>query len=235
MKKLKLSLVIALVGMVSLVGAQTASLSVKGGLNMSNYYGNDLSDKNLKPGFHIGVGADLEFVPNISLQTGLFYSTKGAKYNYDAKIGGNLELDVTANYLQLPIHIAYKIDITPGTKLVLHAGPYLAYGIGGKRKITSGWEAGNEIKIGPKNANAFDKDFGFKPFDVGVGLGVGAEFGIIMLDLGWDMGLNNIARKNEEIITPKNIKNQNAYLSIGYKFQQIEYFSLLDTKASLLI
>lgn len=135
MKKLKLSFLIAFLGMVTLVGAQTASLNIKGGLNMSNFYGDDLSDKNLKPGFHIGVGADLELVPNVALQTGLFFSTKGAKYSYDVPIVGKVEYNINANYLQLPVHVAYKIDVTPGTKIVFHAGPYIAYGIGENAKL----------------------------------------------------------------------------------------------------
>ena len=195
MKKLKLSLVIAFLGVISLVGAQTASLSVKGGLNMSNFYGDELTDKNMKPGFHIGLGADLGLTPNLFLQTGLFFSTKGAKYTDSGSV------TVTANYLQLPLHLAYKIDVTPGTKVVLHAGPYVGYGIGGK------------MKVGTVSIDTFHKDLGLlKPFDVGAGIGVGAEFGKILVDLGWDMGLTNIARVGGDI------KNQNAYLSLGFKF-----------------
>ena len=83
----------------------------------------------------------------------------------------------------------------------MHAGPYAAYGIGGK------------MKAGPLSINTFDKDLGFKPFDAGLGLGVGAEFGPILVDVGWDMGLTNISRASSG-----NVKNQNAYLSLGYKF-----------------
>ena len=200
MKKLKLSLVIAFLGMISIVGAQNASFSIRGGLNMSNFYGDELSDKNMKIGFHAGVGADFEFAPNIALQTGLFYTAKGAEYSSKDE-GDLIDVNTTANYLQLPIHLAYKIDVTPGTKVVLHAGPYLAYGIGGK------------VKAGPLSVNTFDGDLGFKPFDAGLGLGVGAEFGRILVDLGWDMGLTNISRFDSG-----NVKTQNAYLSLGYKF-----------------
>ena len=221
MKKLKLSLVIAFLSMVWLVGAQSASLSVKGGLNMSTYYGDNLSDKNMQPGFHIGVGADLEFITNVSLQTGLFFSTKGAKYNYKVPVVGDVEYNVTSNYLQLPVHLAYKIEVAPGTKLVLHAGPYVAYGLGGKRKIESKYSADLDKFFGEQEVSTFSKKWGYKPFDVGVGVGVGAEFGVIFVDLGWDMGLKNIARglKISETTYKQNMKNQSAYLSIGYKFK----------------
>ena len=208
MKKIKLSLIIAFLGMITLVGAQSASLSIKGGLNMSNFYGDNLNDKSIQPGFHIGVGADLEFLHNVSLQTGLFFSTKGAKYTFNSGITDDVEFNVNSSYIQLPIHIAYKIDVTPGTKLVFHAGPYLAYGVGGKRKITSNFGGGFENYFGKPDVNTFDKKWGIKPFDVGVGIGVGAEFGLIFIDLGWDMGLMNIARNIEELPSLKpNIKN----------------------------
>jgi hypothetical protein len=91
---------------------------------------------------------------------------------------------------------------------VFHAGPYAAYGVGGSRKLDAGELGSLEV----------DKIFGdgmsqYKPFDAGLGLGVGAEFGPILVDLGWDMGLVNISNTSNG-----NVKNQNAYLSVGYKF-----------------
>ena len=126
MKKLKLAIVIALLGMASLVSAQSASLIVKGGLNMSNYYGSNLSDKNIKPGYHVGIGLDLEFLADVSFQTGLYFTSKGAEYTTKIPVIGDVEYSATANYIQLPIHMAYKIDIKPGTKRSNQAGTYFA-------------------------------------------------------------------------------------------------------------
>ena len=220
MKKLKLSLLIAFLGIISLVSAQTVSLSVKGGLNMSSFYGDNLSEKTAKPGFHLGVAADLEVMPSVSLQSGLFFSTKGAKYKHNEPSAGDIEYDVNAFYVNLPVHVAYKLEVTPGTKVVFHAGPYVAYGIGGKRNIVNGWEQGKVEVLGQKEQNTFSKVGGLKPFDTGVGVGIGAEFGKLILDLGWDMGLLNISRMNKGIaaIDKENIGNQTAYLSLGYKF-----------------
>lgn len=108
-------------------------------------------------------------------------------------------------YLQMPVHFAYKLDVAPATRVVFHAGPYVAYGVGGKMSSTIG-------KI-TSSVNTFDKNLGFKPFDAGLGLGVGAEFGQFLVDLGWDMGLVNISRDKNG-----SVKTQNAYLSVGYKF-----------------
>lgn len=220
MKKLKLSLVVALLAIASVVSAQSASVIVKGGLNMSNFYGDNLNDKNAKPGYHAGVGLDLEFITNISLQTGLYFTSKGAEYTANIPAGvGEVEYSATANYIQLPVHLAYKMDITSSSKLFFHAGPYLAYGVGGKRTIETDYSDNPDDILGKQEIDTFDKDYGYKRLDYGVGIGVGLEYGVLFVDLGWDMGLKNIARKIASIEVYKpNTKNQSAYLSIGYKF-----------------
>lgn len=206
MKKMRLTAVIAMLAIVTAVSAQV-SLGIKGGVNMSNLvYDDEVDDKNPKIGFNIGLAADVDFTPNMALQTGLFLSTKGFKTVNDA-----IDVEYTENlmYLQLPLHLAYKVDVTPGSRIVFHAGPYAAYGVGGSRKANVGNLSG-EWDV--------DKIFGdangqYKPFDAGLGLGVGAEMGAFLIDLGWDMGMVNISNHDNG-----NTKNQNAYLSVGYKF-----------------
>ena len=105
--------------------------------------------------------------------------------------------------------VATGVDVSPGTRVVLHAGPYAAYGVGGKYKLS-----GSVGSVGAETESDVFGDDGFlKRFDAGLGLGVGAEFGPLLLDLGWDMGLVNIVDSSDG-----DLKNQNAYLSVGYRF-----------------
>ncbi len=206
MKKLKLSLVVAMLAMVTVASAQM-NLGIKGGLNMSNFYGDELTDKNMKLGFHVGLAADYDFAPNMAIQSGLFFTTKGSEVT-TSFLGTEGKFTQNLMYLQLPVHLAYKVDVTPGTRIVFHGGPYAAYGLAGKVKASA--EGIGSIED--------DKVFGdgigqYKPFDAGLGIGVGAEFGQFLVDLGWDFGLVNISNANNG-----NVKNQNAYLSVGYKF-----------------
>ena len=203
MKKMRLTAVVVMLAIVTAVSAQM-SLGIKGGVNMSNLvYDDDVNDKNPKIGFNIGLAADYEFAPSVALQTGLFFTTKGYKFDSES-------VDYTENlmYVQLPVHLAYKIDVMPGTRVVLHAGPYAAYGVGGSRKLDVG-------ELGSMDVDKIfgDGAFQYKPFDAGLGFGVGAEFGAILVDLGWDMGLVDISNSDNG-----SVKNQNAYLSVGYKF-----------------
>ncbi|MCZ4344397.1 porin family protein, partial [Sphingomonadaceae bacterium G21617-S1] len=77
-------------------------------------------------GFKIGGGLEYGFTDLWSLQPSLFVSTKGAKYD---------EATVNAVYLELPVMAAARINVADNTNIVIRAGPYFAYGIGGKTSI----------------------------------------------------------------------------------------------------
>ena len=184
------------------------TFGVKAGVNLSNMTEDLKGDA--KIGFNVGVTLDYALASDLYLLTGLDYSLEGTKES-------NSKIDLS--YLKLPIHIGYKFQVAENTKLVLHAGPYLAYTVNGK------------YKAGAVSIDAFNKDiedalgFNYNRFDFGVGLGVGAEFNKIVVGLGYDLGLNNLINiKNsatvEDItgISNPSGKNMNAYLTVGYKF-----------------
>lgn len=181
------------------VNAQDKStiFGVKAGLNLSNV-GGDISESDAKIGFNVGVTLDYSFTPEFYLLTGLELTTKGFKVDL---------VDATSNlmYLQLPVHVGYKLPVAETTKIVFHAGPYVAYGIGGKTKATN-------TEYGKISANSFSTG-GYKEFDFGLGLGVGAEFGKFGVGLGYDFGLINVVDMDGV-----SVRNMNGYLTVGYKF-----------------
>lgn len=196
-------MIVAMLAVVTVASAQFG-IGIKGGMNMSNFYGENSDNYEMKIGFHVGLAADYNFAPNMAIQSGLYFTTKGAKLPKIEVAGATVAEATTidAMYLQVPIHFAYKLDVTPGTRMAFHAGPYLAYGVAGKTKTEVLGVATDYNTFGDKEYNAFDAGFG---------LGVGAEFGSFLVDLGWDMGLVKLHEKIDH-------KNQNAYLSVGYRF-----------------
>lgn len=207
MRRFKFALVAVALMVASMASAQV-SLGIKGGLNMSNFGGGDTKDGyKMKLGYNVGVAADFEFANGFAVQSGLFFTTKGSKITA-IEVGENNKIvsNVNLQYLQVPVYLAYKVPVTFDTRVVFHAGPYVAYGIGGETKTTVTL-LGNSVT---KTSNSFDEE-GINEFDAGLGLGVGAEFGKFLVDLGWDIGLVNLYNN-------VNQKNQNAYLTIGYKF-----------------
>lgn len=178
------------------------TFGVKAGVNLANFSG-DVENNKAKIGYNVGVTVDYAITPEFYLLSGLEFTTKGVKWK-----AGDDEQKANPMYLQVPVHAGYKIKITEGTRLMLHAGPYVAYGIGGKNSIK---ENGKEIA----KYNFFgDKESGrAKRFDFGLGLGVGVEFGKINAGLGWDFGLLNFSRAENN-----KLRNMNGYLTVGYKF-----------------
>lgn len=216
MKNLKTILVVALLAATATISAQTTSFGIKGGVNASNFSGDNLNDKNAKAGFHIGLFGDFELTPNVAIQSGLLFTTKGAEYKYSLGSIANVTTKMNPMYLQIPVHVAYKVEVVPDTKIVFHAGPYAAYGIAGKVKLSgnlAGYTGETDYNIFEDIKSGEGQGNGLKRFDAGLGLGVGAELGRIVLDLGWDMGLVNISQSDNN-----KIKNQTGYLSVGYKF-----------------
>ncbi|MFV0418729.1 MAG: porin family protein [Dysgonomonas sp.] len=183
------------------------TFGIKGGVNVSNFAGEGIKDSDGKIGFTAGILVDYNVDELVFVRTGLDLATKGAKHKE-----AGIEYTYNPIYLQLPIHAGYKLPFTNSFSCSLHVGPYLSYGIGGKikSKVVGGV---SDVKDSDINFFGSKEDGGFKKFDFGLGLGIGAEFGNVLMELGYDLGLANIS-----YIEDNKVKNMNAYLTLGYCF-----------------
>lgn len=184
------------------------TFGIKAGVNFYNINGKEegttLNNK-LKPGFEVGVNAEIPIAPSFYFQPGLSFITKGTKVTesgYDAK--------VNLNYLELPLNLIYKAGLTQGNVL-LGFGPYLAYGIGGKIK-TQGTSTDIKFKGTPGNdANTYY----YKPLDAGLNLLAGYEFtNRVSLQLNAQLGVVNLNAYGNNA----KYHNTGFGLSVGYRF-----------------
>ncbi len=173
--------------------AQNIQFGVKGGLNASSL--SNIEDAVGKLGFNAGVTADYQLAESLYVLSGLEYTVKGSKFSDVEVSSGSFNL----SYLQLPIHAGYKMSIADNTRLVLHAGPYLAYALSAK------------TKAGSEKTDIID---GMNRFDAGLGGGAKVELGKISVGLGVDYGLTTVNKDTEG----GKSRNMNASLSVGYKF-----------------
>ena len=176
---------------------------VKAGINLSSV-GGDSDGADSKVGFQVGVTMDIPLTQEFYVASGLNFTTKGFKVNGFAYENSYADTKFNPMYLELPIHIGYKLPVAENTKLNFHAGPYIAYGVGGKFSAKVGGHKGD--------VNVFSTGL-LKEFDAGFGLGAGSEFGKIGVGIGYDFGFVNIVDQSGG-----KLKNQNAYLTLGYKF-----------------
>lgn len=174
------------------------SLSVKGGPNFSTV---STSAFEGKTGFNAGLGLDVNLPANLAIMSGLEINTKGANTKQELE-AIDASQKINAMYLQLPVHLGYRIKLLPGFRMHFELGPYFAQGIGGKTKYM---EKGKEVK-----ADTFGDD-GLKKFDWGLGAAVGVTLlGRVQVKAGYDLGMANISNNNE-----LKLKNRNAYISAG--------------------
>jgi hypothetical protein len=182
-----------------IAGPNFSSITSK---NMIANSGKETSD--LLVGLRAGVTLDLPLAQEFYIGTGLLYAGKGGK-NKD-----NSDFKTTLSYLQIPINFLFKPEVGAG-KLNLGAGPYVAYGIGGKNKGTIG-NVTAEYK-------AFDDESGdlkLKRFDAGVGVVAGYELNNgLNFGLNADLGLVNAYEKTDN---DRSFKNTSFGVYVGYKF-----------------
>ena len=195
---MKKFLMTAVLGMFALAGFSQVKWDARVGMNFSNMTKD--SEAKALPGFNLGVGMDYGFSENWSLQSGLMISSKGWKYKEEGE-----KMTFRPIYLDIPILAAYKFNISDNTKFVINAGPYLAFGLGGK------------AKYGDVDYKLFKSDEGdWKRFDLGIQYGIGLELSdhyLINLT-GWNGFICPWDTEEGE----DKCKNMTFSIGVGYRF-----------------
>ena len=90
------------------------------------------------------IGADLE-IPvekvseNFFIQPSLLFLSKGDKCSKSSNVGdgdvATVETTENAIFLEIPVMAGYRLNIAENFNLTFNAGPYFAFGLGGKSKL----------------------------------------------------------------------------------------------------
>ena len=188
MKTLSTSLLLLLMVWGSTAIAQESSVGIKGGLNLSTISTDVGSDKNLKPGFHVGVFNKFALSETFAIQPELLFSTKGLKINYDESAILDGETRFNTSYIDLPIYLVFNLS----EAFQIQAGPYFSYLISAKvetdASVLGFFEIDTDKEIDRKNFNAFD---------YGVSAGISFNIDPLVIGANYSMGLNPVAKENE--------------------------------------
>lgn len=182
--------------------------------NMPNYPNSDS-----KIGFNLGVEVDYAIFSSLYINSGLFFTTKGLKWEHvqDERYGDILRCKWNMSYLQLPIYASYRLNFASDSQLQVNFGPYFACGLGGKYKYEKGDSnlgQNAQLEFTEIEGNLFGKKDGsydLKRIDVGLGIGAGYTFSKIYVGLAYEMGLVNLSKYWD-------VKNRNLNISVGYNF-----------------
>ena len=177
------------------MAAQTkVTWSMELGLGMSTWMGKDAGDSS--PLFNQKVGA-----------------SKGASIDVDY-VGANtknvVDMHVNQNYFEMPLLAAFHVGTAANFDMVFTAGPYLAYGVNGKRNIdiddlTVSYNTFGESKIEGEIVS------GLRRFDAGVMAGVALDFKRWTVGLDGEFGCCKLASNSKT-------RNLAFFFTAGYKF-----------------
>lgn len=184
-----------------------AEFGIKGGVNFSNMYTEDVDDNNVLTSFNAGFYAKLPIAGGLSIQPEFLYSRKGAELVYEnALVEGTAKFKL--NYLEVPVLL--RLNLTDNINI--HAGPYFAYLIDAQVK--------NETEGGTFNfEDSYDND-DFNKFDFGLSAGVGLDFESLGVGVRYNYGLQTVGKEREFAGTTYTIpdgKNSNLSLYVALK------------------
>lgn len=192
---------------------QPITVGVRVGMNISNFSG-DVEDLDSRIGFNAGVIVDIPLMQSLYLQTGLFITQKGAKYNFEFEKEDG-KININPLYLQIPVLASYRYDFSDAAQLQVNFGPYFAYGISGKVKVED---------LGKIDFFGDDEDqFGGKRFEAGLHIGAGVTISKFYIGCAYEFGLSdafdckNLGGYDGEDDAFKG-KNSNFMINVGYNF-----------------
>jgi hypothetical protein len=203
------------------INAQNFNWGIRAGLNASSlgdyehtiglYQDSELDNK---LGAYAGIFGQFMLSGNLGLETGLYYAQLGGKDRENDYERGNLEqykIEANPSYLQLPIALFYKFNLTENFKLYPSAGLYAGYGLTGDFKKT-GTADGVDITSKEK----YFKDFANK-LDFGLTVGLNVQYSKFVLGFHYDRGLTRVNKVEETFSS--NAFNSNLRCSLAYLFR----------------
>lgn len=188
-------------------GGSNTSFGLKAGANFSNLYVDEIDDENLLFGYNIGVFGKFHLSNVAAVLVEAQYTTKGAQLTY----GGGV-LNGTAKFNLKYVEVPVLMVIQATRNFNIHAGPYVAYLLGGK--VT------NESDVTLFDfENNIDRD-NFNKLDAGLVGGLGLDFNAFSLGARYYYGMTVVGKEgtfNELTYTFPDGKNSlfSVYLAIA--------------------
>ena len=212
------------------IQAQTI-VGIRAGVNFSSVsFVDDAGERQpteMIPRVQAGLTVDIPLAMGLYLQPAAMYVGKGFKQNGGGLADADKEFQAAAAYVEVPLHLLYKLWTGAGNLLV-GAGPYVGYGLGGK------WEAEGQVAVGDiiltesrgdvifRNDVA-DGEFGNylygKPWDYGANVIVGYQFTPrFTLQFHGQFGVANLTPDVDSKNPGGSMRNKGYGISIGYGF-----------------
>jgi len=186
--------------------AIVGKFGIKGGLNFTNMYVDEVGDEKMKVGWHLGVFTKFPLTEGVSLQPELLYSNKGTRITYsDANYGrGNYRFNL--NYFELPVLFTFNV----AEQFHINLGPYVGYL--SKANVTDIDEDGTVEELVNLNED------NFKRWDFGAAAGAGFDVNNFTMGLRYNLGLTKINNSTSLQQVVPDSKNSGFSVFLGVSF-----------------
>ncbi|GBU07474.1 hypothetical protein AwDysgo_08050 [Bacteroidales bacterium] len=227
MKNLKKFTLLLCLLSLSVSGFAQLHFGVKGGLNYSTVSASEykpsegpnpefvITDLDYKSSYHIGMLVQYR-MQDFAIESGAYYSVQGGK---GVKKVGAAKYEVRADpaYLQIPVLLLYKFNVSDKFKLYPTIGTFVAYGLSGK--INKEYTAnGNNIHP-PVSEDYFNGNV--RKIDWGTSAGLNLEYNKFVLGVAYEYGflrVNSTKVEGNAQTKGKNAHNKNFKASVAYVF-----------------
>lgn len=211
--------------------AQSSVAWLKGGVNFANVsYNNEgeVDDATLLTSFHVGIMGDITIAKVLAIQPGIIFTGKGAKIQSGSP-SDITYYKATTNplYIELPVNAVIKLPLaSPESNFFFGAGPYIAIGVGGKRKIEGkylgvAFSSKEKIEYSNDDPSTFNDEEGaglgvMRRFDYGLNGTAGFQLKNGMIALNYGYGLAKLQSGSNSTDDNKN-KHRVLSISVGFK------------------
>ncbi len=161
---------------------------VRIGLTAANLSGDDIvvKDLNSKVGMTLAgvIGLRLSHTAPVFLESGLYYTERGAKKD---------KFKMSYNNLEIPLLVKYGLKAGDDIAILPFLGPVFSYAVSGKFKHPG---------LGEVTGTIEDSTFDYlKRANMGFKLGCGAEYENLYLEAGYQFGVTDISKSDDAVHT----------------------------------
>jgi len=211
--------------------AQNGAAWLKGGVNFANvsYNSNgEVDNANILTSFHVGIVGDIPILKVLAIQPGILFTGKGSKI----QSGNSTDLNyykatVNPTYIEVPVNAVIKLPLASDeSNFFFGAGPYIAIGVGGKRKIEGktvgvAFSSNEKIEYSNDDPSTFNNEEGtglgvMRRFDYGLNGIAGFQLGKGMIALNYGYGLAKLQSGTNSSDDNRN-KHRVLSISVGFK------------------
>jgi len=202
-----------------------AQVAIKAGINYASISESateesysDIQRKSVV-GAQFGLAFDLGLSENFTIQPEILFIQKGGKATYKLDENNKIEDRIYYNYVEVPILAKVKF-FSEGSGFYFLAGPFAGLATGGKQKTTTtllGVASTSERTFKFDNNDPAERE---RRLDWGLSFGGGVKFGSIILDLRYNLGINNLLdndASNNNDNKPYR-RTRGIGLTLGYEF-----------------